>query len=221
MPRVVAALVRLDADDLAALDDQAAHLDAQADVGPLAAGGLGEGRDDLHRFDVARLRLERGDLVLGQAGVRVDVGQLLGGHRADIDAKLALHAARLASRPARSRSLTTRTMPVCVKTGGPPTRSSKCSKTRRLFWAMQRGQAVGVVLANDRPGLAAGAGAEERFFQQHDAAGAPLREVPGDAGAHDAAADDEDVAVDCHFVWSVVRGPWSVVKDRRHPRAGL
>ena len=57
-------------------------------------------------------------------------------------------------------------MPVRVKTGGPPTTSSKCSKTRRPFWAMTAVRRLRIVLADDGPRLAAGPGAKVRLFQK-------------------------------------------------------
>src|SRR5205809_558364 len=60
------------------------------------------------------------------------------------------------------------------------------------------GKAIGIMLTDDRPGLAARAGAQERFFQHDDPAGAALGQPPGDAGAHHAAADDKNVAIDRH-----------------------
>ena len=76
---------------LTALDDQLFHLDALADVGPLLPGRLGERGHHLHRLDVAGFGLEDRDFVIGQAGVGVDVGQILGGDQPHVDAQLALH----------------------------------------------------------------------------------------------------------------------------------
>src|SRR5262245_16792433 len=53
VPTGIPALVGLDADDPVLLDDDRLYLDALADVGPLAAGGVGVGGDDLYRLHVA------------------------------------------------------------------------------------------------------------------------------------------------------------------------
>ena len=88
---MVTALVGLHADDGISLHEHVLDLDALADVRLLAAGRLGEGGDHLHRLDVARLGLEGGQFVFGQAGVGVDVRQLLARHQPHVDAQFALH----------------------------------------------------------------------------------------------------------------------------------
>ncbi len=55
----------------------------------------------------------------------------------------------------------------------------------------RQGVAVGLVDQGGR--LAAAAGAEEGFFDQHDAAGPALGQMEGDADAENATTDNEDV----------------------------
>src|SRR5262249_45367356 len=88
---VVTPLVGLDADDLALLGDDAFHLDAQPDVGPFTARRLGVRCDDLYRLDVAGFGLVDGDFIFLEVGIRIDVGEDLGGDGAHVDAEFLLH----------------------------------------------------------------------------------------------------------------------------------
>src|SRR5262249_35552500 len=55
------------------------------------------------------------------------------------------------------------------------------------------GQAVGGMLADDRSGLAAGAGGQKSLFQQDHPADPPFGQGQGDTRADHAAADEQDV----------------------------
>src|SRR6478609_6755369 len=56
-----------------------------------------------------------------------------------------------------------------------------------------RFQGIAVMLPEQGAGASAGSRGERGAFQEHDFPCSPGRELPGDAGAHNAAADDDNV----------------------------
>ncbi len=76
----------------------------------------------------------------------------------------------------------------------PPNEIIEALEGAQTFLRHAGGEHVGIVLADDGAGLAAGAGAQEGFLQQYDLADFAPRQRVGDAGADHAAADDQDVA---------------------------
>ncbi len=151
--------------------DDALHFHAQANVGPFLAGGLREGGYHLHRLHVTGFRLEGGDLVLGQAGVAVDVGQHLRRNQPHIDAQLALH------RQVRFQAGAILFVDDDDQAGAGEHRRAadlvlEMLEDTQAFLSHARGQAIGIMLANDGPGLAGRARAEKGLLQHHDLAGA-------------------------------------------------
>src|SRR5439155_11206090 len=133
-----------------------------------------------------------GQLVLGQPGVGVDLGKQLGGNRLHNDTQLALHgdvglqAGAVAlvhdqhhAGVREDRRAADEVVEVLEDAEALPSHG--------------RGQAVGVVLADDGARFAAGAGAEVGLLQEEHPPGAALGQVIGDAGADDAAADDQEI----------------------------
>src|SRR5207248_7032524 len=170
----------------------AGDFDAFADLGPLAAGGVGERGDDLDGLDVAGLALEGGQLVLGQVRPRVDVPQLRGRHRADLDAELLLEG-EVGFEAGAVALVDDDDHAGAGEHGRAADDVVEVLEEVQALAGHAHGQGVGVVLADDGPGLAAGAGAEEGPFEEDDPAGAAAGQAVGDAGADDAAAHDEQV----------------------------
>ncbi len=152
----------------------------------------GEAGCDLVGAAVARAGLVHHGRAVGDPEVRADPADVVGPDQAGLDPDLLVHAeCPLDPVPALGRPDEQHAGPhepaFPAHLVGPPL-EDPAGEERHLGRRPRR-----VVGPHDRGGLRGGTGADGVLFEEHHPTRAPAGQVEGDAGAHDAAADDDDI----------------------------